>query len=160
MKYYQYKESICIYFWTSRLCRKVLVVSVLLFIRNKTYNYECSPTGTPSSYCEEMGAFVGVFMFSLWKHEWLPQIPVSWNKGYDQTGIFTQCSSSRMLNPPQNILQMAFSYIIMQCLPSTLEEFQHSSPALNTFASILYGKKKYVAHLWCAINMKLYYLQI
>jgi hypothetical protein len=39
--------------------------------------------------------------------------------------------------------QMAFSYIVMQALPPTLGQFQHSTSTIATFASILYGQKKY-----------------
>ena len=46
--------------------------------------------------------------------------------------------------------QMAFSYIVMQCLPSTYKEFSNSS---NTFASIIYGKNKYGYNLWCYLNI-------
>lgn len=39
-------------------------------------------------------------------------------------------------------MQMAFSYVLTQYLPSALDDFEHSSAAIKTFASILYGKKK------------------
>ena len=52
---------------------------------------------------------------------------------------------------------MAFSYIIMQCLPSTLEEFQTSSAAVSTFAGILYGNKKYVTHYGVKLKYIIYY---
>lgn len=42
------------------------------------------------------------------------------------------------------VLQLAFSYIVMQELPPTLNHFTHSSNALSAFARIIYGKKKYV----------------
>ena len=40
--------------------------------------------------------------------------------------------------------QMAYSYVVMQSLPSTYQEFANSSNSISTFASIIYGKKKYV----------------
>ena len=41
-------------------------------------------------------------------------------------------------------IQMAFSYVVMQALPSTLLQFQNCTNAVRTFANSLYGRKKYV----------------
>ena len=43
---------------------------------------------------------------------------------------------------------MAFCYIVMQALPTTLPDFQTASSSISTLADILYGRKRYVVHVY------------
>ena len=40
-------------------------------------------------------------------------------------------------------LQIAFSYIVMQALPQTLDQFSGACHSITTFANLVYGKKRY-----------------
>lgn len=46
---------------------------------------------------------------------------------------------------------MAFFYLVMQALPPTLPQFEHTTSVVSTCADILYGRKKYVhVYVCCA----------
>ena len=98
-------------------------------------NNECAYSSKYCKLCSMLGVSLGIQCILVRKYEWAIKASVSWNKEYEQTGMHYSCRTVIIIyNLPLLSLkmQMAFSYVIMQCLPELNMENFSSTPRIDT----------------------------